>query len=181
MKIIRDHHHGPGLCQVLRVVFLHGHELVDGVKALLLDSGTPVQLFGGDYLAHLHVHPSGPLVPVSHRISHNFVLAVQKHIVHGPGIHTHAYGNLSQLFTLFHPCLHMAPQLLQIPAQLSSHSFHAIGKPVDLLQRHPALFHPSQNVAAAGSSYVHRKKILFHNVPFLNHLCVYFTLKTAKK
>ena len=39
----------------------------------------------------------------------------------------------------------------------------------------------SQNVAAAGGSYVHRKKILFHNVPFLNRPCAYFTLKTAKK
>ena len=96
MEIIRQHQKLHGLLHVFRLLLFHRHELVDGVEHLLLDSRPCIQLRLRNNGIDLLVHSLRPSVTVAIGIADYVVLFIQKHIIHRPGVDSHALWNLSR-------------------------------------------------------------------------------------
>ena len=150
---------------MLRIIFLYCHQLINGIKALLLDSGAAVKLFFRNDLIYILIHSLSAAVTVSIGFSQYLILFIQKHIIHSPGVNSHRYRDLSQFLTSLHSCLDFLKQRIQIPAQASFPVLHAVFKAPDFLQDHfPVLYMP-KHMTATGSSDVYGQIIAFHSPP----------------
>ena len=103
MEVVRHQQQPVGLLQQLWRLALYRHELVDGVEALFLDAGAPVQLLGGDALLHQGVHALGAAVPIGHRVPQDAALLVHQGEVHPPGVHPRVAGTFPSFAQAFRP------------------------------------------------------------------------------
>ena len=94
---------------------LNSHQLIDGIVHLFLNTGSLVQVFFGNDLGNLFVHAIGTAVTISYGIADNVAVFVYQSKVNTPGINTHAYRDLADLFTLFHSCHNFRKQSPDIP------------------------------------------------------------------
>ena len=145
---------------------LQRHELIDGVEALALDPGAGIELLLANDLVNLFLHPSGAAIPVRHGVPDPFSLPVQKNKVHPPGVYAQAYRDFSQLPTPFHSVFDLLKEPFRLPDERAVFARHTVGKPVNLLQHHPAVLSVGQNMTSAGRPYVDRQIILLHILSF---------------
>ena len=69
MKVIRNHQQAVRSLQLFGMLLLQGHKLVNGVEALLLDSGAGIKFSGGDFRLNQAVDAVGAAVPVGDRLT----------------------------------------------------------------------------------------------------------------
>ena len=148
---------------MIGMFFFYSHKLVNGVKYLFLDPGPSIQLFLGNNPADKPVHPLCSFIPVSHRVSKDLIVPVQKHKIHSPGVNPHTHRYLPGLSTLFKTNLDLLKQLFQVPAGFPVFYGQSVIETVHLLHHHAALLHMSQNVTAAGRADIHRQIIFCHD------------------
>ena len=95
------------------------------------------------------------MITVAYRVAKNLVILVKKYEVNTPGINTHAYRDLADLFTFFETIYDLGEKAVKLPAELSILLNHAVLKTIDFFQDHFSVFHMSQNVTSTGCSDIY--------------------------
>ena len=162
MEIIRDHQDALRLLQVLRMRLFHCHELIDGIKDLLLDPGPSVQLILGDHLIHFLVHALCAAVTVSHGIAKDPVILIEQHIVNAPCVDGHGNRDLANLFTFFKAIFDLRKKTVHIPAEGAVLIVHPVGETVHLFELHLPVLHAGKHVAPAGCPDINSQIISVH-------------------
>ena len=165
LEVIRDHQHGFCLFQLLLIIFLYRHQLIDRVENLFLDSGSCIQSSQRNLFIHLFIHSICTAVSVTCCIPQNLVIFIQQYIVYRPGIDRHGYRNFPQLFTYFQSVFDFCKQTLYIPAESPVFFCHSIRETVYLFQLHFPVFHTCQHMTATGCANVNSQIIFIHFLP----------------
>ena len=69
MEIIRHHQHGFRLSKQLRLFYLQCHQLIDGVKHLLLDTCSGIQFILGNDFINFLIHALCSAVTICHSVA----------------------------------------------------------------------------------------------------------------
>ena len=80
MEIIRYHKHCLCLCKYVLILFFHSHQLINRIKALLLNTGSCVKLCLRYIRIHGFVDVLCSVIPVGNRISNHFVVFIQQEV-----------------------------------------------------------------------------------------------------
>ena len=175
VEVVGNHQQTLCSLQLLRMLLLQGHKLIDGVEVLLLNSGVGIQLSGGDFCLHQPVHAVGAAVPVGDCVADAVAAFAQQHKIHRPGVDAYGSGDFAQSFADLQAVQNALPKMLNIPAVVTVAANLAVFKAVDLLQEHPTVLHMSQDVPAAGCADVDGQIIGCHGKsPFCVALLLFY-------
>ena len=155
MEVIRYMKKCLRLLQILRMFLLNCHQLIYSVEDCFLDTGSCIQIFQGNCLVNFLVHSLCTMITVAYCIAKNLVVLVKKHKVNTPGINTHAYRDLADLFTFLKTVYDLVEKAVKLPAEFSVFLNHTVLKTIDFFQDHFSVFHMSQNVTSAGCSDIY--------------------------
>ena len=162
MQVVGDHQQMLRLFEQFGLLRFHGHQLVNGIEDLLLDSCARVQFFLGDLCAQDFVHPGGMAVAVGHGVAQPVSLGVEQDKINAPGVHAHARRNFSDLRTAAQSRADLPEQCVRVPAAAAICIFGSVRKAPHLLGAKRVSFHPSQNHLSAGRADIDRQIIPFH-------------------
>ena len=155
MEVVRYMKKCLSLLQILRMFLLHCHQLIYCIVDRFLDTGSCIQILQGNCLINFLVHSLCTMITVAYRVAKNLVILVKKYEVNTPGINTHAYRDLADLFTFLKTIYDLGEKAVKLPAELSILLNHAVLKTIDFFQDHFSVFHMSQNVTSTGCSDIY--------------------------
>ena len=155
MEIIRYMKHSFSLFQIFRMFCLHSHQLIYRVENCFLNTGTCIKILKRNRLIYFLIHTFISVITISNCISKNLVVLIHQYKVNAPGINTHAYRNLADLFTFLKTIYDLGEKAVKLPAELSILLNHAVLKTIDFFQDHFSVFHMSQNVTSTGCSDIY--------------------------
>ena len=141
MEVIRYHKHCLCICKHVLILFFYSHQLINGIKALLLNTGSCVKLCLRYKPIHCFVDVLCSVIPVGNRISKHFVVFIQQDKVHSPCVNSHTVRNFSHFQTLFHACKYFLKKSVHIPHLMTCFFCHAVWKAIDFLKHHLSIFH----------------------------------------
>ena len=160
MQILRNHQEMFCLRQKLRLRLFYRHELIDGIKELLLNPIAAIQLALANHPVDFLVHTTGSAVTISDGIAEQFSLLIQQDEINAPGINGKACRNAVQLPALLYACLYFAEQMFNIPAKMAIFLDQLIFKAIDFFNAYLAVFQPAQNMPPAGGTDINGQIIL---------------------
>ena len=157
-KIFGDHQkpcdaRKPSLHQVVG-------ELIDGIEGLKLDARAFIQFFEGHFGVYRLDGLLGPAVAVGVAGAH-FLFSFEEHIVDRPGVDRKALDLRMLCKRRPDARFHMGKERVDIPNEMPVLFLHAVGKAIDFLRFKLPLFFVADDVPAARSADVDRKKV-FH-------------------
>ena len=162
VKIVRDHQDRLRLFQIFRMGLFHRHELIDRIEDLLLDAGPRIQIILRDHFIDFLIHSLCAAVTVSDRIAQDMVILIEQHVIHAPGINSHRYRDLADLFTLLQSVFDLGDQAVHIPAKRTVLIVHSVRETVHFLELHLAVLHAGEHVASAGCADINGQIIFLH-------------------
>ncbi len=165
MEVIGQEKQSRRPLERLRLLLLRRGELVDRVERQFLDAGPRVELVMRDQAVNLFIDAVRAVVAVAVSLRGEVPLRVEERVVDAPCIDCHARRDLSELGALLHAVQDLPEQALRVPAAVAVLLHHTVLKTVDLLQDHPAVFHMSEHMAAAGRAEVDRQIVFWHVSP----------------
>ena len=155
MEIIRHMKKCLRLFQIFRMFLFHCHQLIDRIIISFLDTCSCIKIFQGNCLINFFIHSLCTVITISYSVSKYFVFFVKKNEVNAPGINTHAYRNLADLFTFLKTCNDFFKNTVKFPAEFSVFLYHSILKTINFFQNHFSVFHMSKDMTSAGCSDIY--------------------------